>query len=93
MRDEAHDALGVSGSNSAAGIFQPARQTIDPQTTVRIEHHFDDAGIFEMSRDCGAERGAQHARTAGEGFRPEGDRRHMSPARRLNSEADVSGVD
>jgi hypothetical protein len=48
---------------------------------------------LQISGDRGAERGAQHARTAGEGFRPEGDCCHMRPARRLNSEADVSAVD
>ena len=93
MRNEAHDAFGVCGGDAAAGIFEATRQTVDPQATVRVEHHFDDARIFEISRDRGTERGAQHARTAGEGFRPERDCRHMSPARRLNSEADISAVD
>jgi DNA helicase HerA-like ATPase len=80
MRDEAHDALGVRGCDAAAGIFEAARQPVDPQATVGIEHHFDDARIFEIGGDRGAERGAQHARAAGESFRPEGDCRHMSPA-------------
>jgi hypothetical protein len=93
MRNEAHDTLGVRGRDAAAGIFEAARQPVDPQATVGVEHHLDDAGIFEIGGDRGAECGAQHARTAGEGFRPEGDCRHMGPAKRLNSEADVSGVD
>ena len=44
MRNEAHDALGVRWRDAAAGIFETAGQTIDPQATVGIEHHFDDAG-------------------------------------------------
>jgi hypothetical protein len=92
MGDEAHDAFSVGRCDTAARIFEAPGQPVDPQTTIGIEHHFDDAGIFEISRDRWAERGAQHTRAAGEGFRPKGDRRHMSPARRLNSEADISGV-
>jgi len=80
MCNEAHDAFGVCGRDAATGIFQPARQTVDPQATVRIEHHFDDAGIFKIGRDRRAKRCAQHARTAGKSFRPERDCRHMGPA-------------
>jgi hypothetical protein len=80
MRNQAHDAFGVCGRDAAAGIFEAARQPVDPQATVGVEHHLDDARIFEIAGDRGAERGAQHARTAGERFRPERDCRHMSPA-------------
>lgn len=37
-------------------------QTIDPQTPVRVQHHFNDAGIFEIAGDGRTERRAEHAR-------------------------------
>ena len=66
--DEPHDALGVGGRDAAAGVLKPARQPVDPEPAIGIEHHLDDAGVFEIAGDRGAKRGAQHARAAGEGF-------------------------
>ena len=58
---------------------EAAGQPVDPNPAVGIEHHLDDAGIFEIAGDRRSERGAQHARAAGEGFGSEGDRRHGEP--------------
>ena len=79
VRDEPHDPLGVGGRHPTAGILQPARQPVDPEPAVGIEHHLDDARVFEIARDCRSERGAQHARAAGKGFGPERDWRHIEP--------------
>ena len=65
--DEPHNPLGVGRGHPAARIFQPTRQPVDPEPAVGIEHHFDDARVFEVARDCRPERGAQHARAAGKG--------------------------
>ena len=48
VRDQTHDALRIGGRYTATGIFKPARQTVDPELSVRIEHHLDDRGIFEI---------------------------------------------
>ena len=79
MRDEANDALGVGWRDAAAGVLQAARQPIDPEPAVRIEHHLDDAGVFEIAGDRGSERGAQHARAAGEGFGSKGNGGQLEP--------------
>ena len=79
VRDEPHDPLGVGRRDAAAGILEAARQPVDPEPAVGIEHHLDDAGVFEIAGDGRSERGAQHARAAGEGFGSEGDRRHVEP--------------
>ena len=68
MGDEPHDALGVGRGDAATGVLKPARQPVDPEPAIGIEHHLDDAGVFEIAGDRGAKRGAQHARAAGEGF-------------------------
>ena len=79
VRDEPHDAFGVGGRDAAPGVLETARQPIDPEPTVGIEHHLDDARIFEIAGNRRPERGAQHARAAGEGFGPERNRRHVEP--------------
>ena len=77
MGDKPDDALRIPGRNSAAGVLQTSRQAINPEPAVGIEHHFDDARVLKVSGDRRAKRGAQHARAAGEGFRSEGDGRHV----------------
>ena len=62
--DEADNAFAIGGGHLLAGVFQPAGQPVDPQPTVRVEHHFYDGWVFEEDGDCRAERGAQHARAA-----------------------------
>ena len=80
MGNEADDPFGIGRRDSGAGILEAAGKPVDPQPAVRIEHDLDDAGIFEVSGDQRAERGAQHARASGDGFRSEGgDRRHIAP--------------
>ena len=86
--DEPHDPLGVGGRHPAAGILQPARQPVDPEPAVGIEHHLDDAGVFEIAGDRRSERGAQHARAAGKGFGPERGCRHIEPRETRLIEAD-----
>ncbi len=83
--DEPDDPLGVGRRDAAAGILEPARQPVDPEPAVGIEHHLDDAGVFEVAGDRRPERGAQHARAAGEGFGPEGDCRHCEPRKLASS--------
>ena len=85
----------ASGARDAApGVFKAARQPIDPQTPIGIQHHFDDAGVFEVAGDRRPERRAQHARAAGESFGSQRDRRHVEPREVASSGGgDVSGVD
>ena len=79
MRDEPDDPFGISRADTAASILQSARQPVDPQPAVGIEHDLDDARIFEIAGDRGAERGAQHARAAREGFGSVSDGPHGEP--------------
>ena len=64
VRDEADDPLAIGGGQCPTGIFQAARQPVDPEPTVGVEHHLDDRRVFEEGGDGRAERGAQHARAA-----------------------------
>ncbi len=66
-RDEAHDPFGICGRHAAARILKPARQPVDPGPAVEVEHHLDDAGVFQICRNRWPKRGAQHARATGEG--------------------------
>jgi hypothetical protein len=85
MGDEPHDPLGVGRRNAAAGVLEAAGQPVDPNPAVGIEHHLDDARIFEIAGDRRSERGAQHPHAAGEGFGSEGDRRHCEPRKLASS--------
>ncbi|BGE86339.1 hypothetical protein Ms3S1_27750 [Methylosinus sp. 3S-1] len=64
MGDEPHDALAISGRHFAAAILEAARQSVDPETAVWIEHDLDDGRIFKEAGDGQSERGAEHARAA-----------------------------
>jgi len=64
VSDEAHDPLAIGGGQGTTGILQPARQPIDPEPAVGVQHHLDDRRVFEKGGDGWAERGAQHARAA-----------------------------
>jgi hypothetical protein len=68
VSDQPNDPLGVSRANSCAGILEAAREVIDPEPTVRVQHHLDDARVLQMTRDQRAERGAQHARPSRNGL-------------------------
>jgi hypothetical protein len=76
MGNEPDDAFSVGRCDPASGILKTAGKTVDPKPAVRIEHDFDDAGIFEVRSDERAERGAQHARASSNGFRSKVDRHH-----------------
>ena len=88
--DEPHDALGVGGRDAEASVLEAARQPVDPKPAIGIEHHLNDAGVFEIAGDRRPQRRAQHACATGESFGSEGDRRHVKP--RYAALADVSGL-
>jgi hypothetical protein len=71
MRDETDDSFAIGGCKPLAGVDQPFCQTIDPETAIGIEHHLDDARIFEPCGDRRPECSAQHPRAARDRFRPE----------------------
>ena len=73
VRDQAHDPFRVGWCYAAARIFKAARKPVDPEAAIWVEHHFDDAGVFQICRDRRPERGTQHARATSEGFRPKRD--------------------
>jgi hypothetical protein len=64
MRDQPDDAFPVGSGQAFVGFRQTLREPINPQPTVRIEHHLDDRGIFKVARDGWTECRAQHPRTA-----------------------------
>src|ERR1700733_9505162 len=80
MRDEANDAFGIRRGDAEASVLKATRQSVDPEPTVRVQHHLDDAGIFEIAGNRWPKRSAQHARATGEGFGPERNCRHVNPA-------------
>ena len=69
VRDQPHDAFAIGGGQTLARIGQPFGQAVDPQPPVRVQHHLDHGRVFEQPGNGGAERGAQHARAARNGFR------------------------
>jgi hypothetical protein len=94
ISDEPHDALRIGRHDAEASVVEAARQPVDPESTIGIEHHLDDARIFEIAGNRWPQRGARHPRAAGESFGSEGNRRHgHAPLRRLGPEPDVSEVD
>jgi len=46
MGDEPHDALALGGRETLSGLDQAARQPIDPEPSVGVQHHLDDRRIF-----------------------------------------------
>ena len=56
MGDETHDSLAVGGSQSFASVRQTFCESVDPQATVRIEHHLDDRGVLKPRTDRRPER-------------------------------------
>ena len=45
--DKAYDAFAIVWRQTFAGIDKTAREPIDPEPTVGIEHDLDDLGVFE----------------------------------------------
>ena len=72
-------------SPSAAARHSPVSsksvsQTVDPEPTVGVEHHFDDGRIVEPICDCWPKRSAQHACAARDRLRLQGmNCRHLCP--------------
>jgi hypothetical protein len=64
MRDQADDALAVSGGQRHAGVADALAEPVDPQPSVRVQHHLDHGGIVEPGRDRRPQRRAQHPRAA-----------------------------
>ena len=85
MGNQADDSFSIGWCDPAAGILDATGKPVDPEPAVGIEHDLDDARIFEVSRDQRAERGAQHARASGDGFRSKGGDRHHSEPRDIAS--------
>ena len=79
VRDQAHDPLAIGGGQRPPGVVQAPRQPVDPEPAVGVEHHLDDRRVFEEAGDGGTERGAQHARAAGEGLGMKWCDRHDRP--------------
>ena len=68
MGNEADDPFGVGRRDLEPVSSRPPEQPVDPEPSIRVEHDLDDARVFEVSGDQGAERRAQHARASGDGF-------------------------
>ena len=47
MRDKSQDAFPIARRQTLSRIEKPTHQPIDPEPAVRIEHDFDDGGVFE----------------------------------------------
>ena len=76
VRDEADDAFAVRGGELEAGVLQAAGEPVDPESAVGVEHDLADAGVVQPSGDRWPQRRAQHPRTTGLSFGPEGDGGH-----------------
>jgi hypothetical protein len=68
MRDQSQDALGIGRRNDGAGRLKPARETIDPESSVRVQHHFVNARIFEVGGNHRPHCGSQHPGAAEKSF-------------------------
>lgn len=64
MRHQPNNAFPVSSREALSRVRQAARQPINPQPAIGVEHHLDDRGVLQISRNGGAERAAEHARAA-----------------------------
>jgi hypothetical protein len=61
MGDQSHDTLAVFGRKVSAGIAEACAEPIDPEPTVRVEHHLDDGVVVEPGRYIAAECRPEHA--------------------------------
>ena len=77
--DEPNDPFAVGRRQPLSRIGEPARQPVDPEPPVGVQHHLDDAWVFEEGGDRRSERGAQHARAARDRLGLEGMNRHPRP--------------
>jgi len=54
MRNETDDALAVCGREPLAGVLEPACETVNPESAIRVEHDLADAGVVEPAGNRGA---------------------------------------
>ena len=79
MSNQPHDALAVGCREALAGIREATCQPVDPEPAIGIEHHLDDARVFEPGRYRWPQRGTQHARATRHHFGLEGMNCHDGP--------------
>jgi hypothetical protein len=77
--DKAHDALAIARRQVFARIDKTARQPIDPEAAIGIEHALDYFGVFQEQREGGTECSAQHAGAARSRFLIEMVDCHLRP--------------
>jgi len=65
MRNKPDDALAIGWGQDSASVSQTVGQPVDPEPSVRVQHHFDDVRFFEPGGDAGPKCSAQHACAAG----------------------------
>lgn len=47
VRDQSDDSFAIRCRKALSGVCKAARQSVDPQPAVGIEHHLDDCRIFQ----------------------------------------------
>jgi hypothetical protein len=67
--DQTDDAFAVFRRQALARIGEALGEAVDPEPSVRVQHHLNDARVFQEGRDGRAKRGAQHSRAARDPFR------------------------
>jgi hypothetical protein len=63
------------------GFGEARSQPVDPEPTVRVQHHLDDRWLLKLGGDGRSEGGAQHSRSARAGELLERMKRHGRPWR------------
>ena len=79
MGDQTQDTLRIGSRDDDACCLKATGKAVDPESSIRIEHHLDDAGIFEISGNCRTKCRAQHPGTAEERFGLEWLAVHFGP--------------
>ena len=68
-----------AGAEIFSSVEEAMSEIVDPEPSVRVEHHLDNCGIIEPLSDRGAECGTQHARAARDRLELEGMDHHFCP--------------
>ncbi|SAY46658.1 hypothetical protein KRIGEM_03444 [Komagataeibacter rhaeticus] len=84
MGNEPHDTFSIGRIDPGARILHSACQTVDPEPSVRVEHHLGDGGIVEMTGNCGSQCGTQHAGSTGSRFGTRRNDGHGRPRRQAS---------
>ena len=63
-RNQPDDALHIGRTKAHGGVDPPLSQPVEPERTIRIDHHFDDGRIGKCGGDFHTHRGAQHGAAA-----------------------------